>query len=250
MILKRNKKKNCCRNILCAALHWGLPEGRPAHNHPWSPPTGGASWIHRISFEFSLSFLEIFHRISTEYHLNSLEKIKMQNRDQDISIWTCNRCWQRTRWQCRWMQSSITGQLLVTANLDHCDCDGNNIHDYTVCWWWYWQQTHSWSFTFSLSIAMSLPNQHHHHHCDQNLNQGVKCDDQRGQCWKLSSLDQTACTGHHCHHHHGQLVIIIASKNLHDIHLSDVIAKHPWYEELARDSQRPREHRIGNAGHY
>ena len=48
------------------------------------------------------------------------------------------------------------------------------------------------------------------------------------------------------------MVIIIASKNLHghDIHPSDVIAKHPWYEELARDSQRPREHRIGNAGHY
>ena len=44
------------------------------------------------------------------------------------------------------------------------------------------------------------------------------------------------------------MVIIIASKNLHDVHLSDVIAKHPWYEELARDSQRQREHRIGNAG--
>ena len=31
---------------------------------------------------------------------------------QEISIWTFNRCWQRTQWQCRWMQSSITGELL------------------------------------------------------------------------------------------------------------------------------------------
>ena len=47
------------------------------------------------------------------------------------------------------------------------------------------------------------------------------------------------------------MVTIIAlnkSPSINDFHLSDVVAKHPWHEELARDPQRPREHCSGNAG--
>ena len=48
------------------------------------------------------------------------------------------------------------------------------------------------------------------------------------------------------------MIAVNKSPFLNDFHLSDVVAEHPWHEELARDSQRPREHCARNAGpqHY
>ena len=44
------------------------------------------------------------------------------------------------------------------------------------------------------------------------------------------------------------LSLLCSSLFVNDFHLSDVVAKHPWHKELARDPQRPREYCAGNAG--